>query len=226
MAELKSSTSDKKFLKIAEGKIREKVPEGTQGAIARTWEAGGKSGTTHEFVFDEITGRITNVSFYEGEHEGKKFTSLNIELDKIDGKTPVLSVGLDSKYAGDAMKKLPNVDFNEEVKIRPFSFIPDGEEKPVVGMEFKQRDGLGQFEKKIHNFFGKKEGEKWVPANGFPVPEGDVALYSSDDWKIFYLGVKKFLVNYTKEHICSKFEVADEGIKYPDEDIKPEDIGF
>jgi hypothetical protein len=239
MSKAEQGTSNKLYLSIVGGALRQSVPEGTPGAIRRDWEAGGEKGVKHEIVFKAYSGKITNVYFYDGESNGRKFSNLNIVLDENeDGKKPVISVGLGTRYASDILKKLPNVDFEKEVRIRPYAFTPEGEDKTVTGVEITQPDNMGGFTDKIDSYFHFQDGAgKWKPKNGFPVPEGDTGDYTSDDWKLFYLQVRRFLVAYTKEHVCSKFadasraapahnEASESGIEYPKDDIDPSDIPF
>lgn len=239
MSTIGTVENSKIFLGIAGGKIVQTVPEGTPGAVKREWEAGGRKGVKFELQHDNITGTIEEVYFYEGESDGRKFTSLNIKFDKGEnGKYPVLTISPTTKYGQDLMKKLPGVNFREDVKIRPFKFIPDGEDREVTGVEIKQRDGTGQFNKKINNFFWdaiKKTGK-----NGLPSPTDEEK--ENSDWEMYYKRVDRFLVKHTKEVVCSKF-VKQEGalidsakkavnefdapkkVAYPEE-IRPEDIPF
>jgi hypothetical protein len=234
MAKLEKSQSDKLFITIAEGALRQSVPEGTPDAVKRSWQAGGKTGIKNELVYNAVVGEITDVTFYEGEHEGKKFQTLNIQLaPETEGEpSPVISAGIDTKYAADLMKKLPNVDFTEEVRIRPYSYIPNGKEKPTTGVELMQREGVtGNFTRKVESYFDSydEKAKKFTSKNGFPTPEGDVSRYVSDDWKIYFLQVKRFLVDYTKENITARFQVANlpKPVEYDKTNgIDPDAIGF
>ncbi len=208
MSKTETSSSNKQYLSIVQGSLRQSVPEGTPDAIRREWEAGGDKGIKHEIVFKAITGIITNVGFFDGESNGRKFTNLNITLDENEeGKQPVISVGVGTRYASDILKKLPSVKFDEEVRIRPYAFTPEGEDKTVTGVEITQKDRMGNFTRKVDSFFHAQAGDgKWVSKNGFPVPEGDVRAYTTDDWDIFYKQVRRFLVNYTKQNVCQRFD--------------------
>lgn len=227
MSSLGTNESNRRYLSIVEGSLREAVPEGTPKAVKRDWEAGGRTGTKWELVYDHIVGTITNVTFFDGEADGKKFTNLNVVFDaNSEGVEPVISIGVSTRYAQDLLKKIPSLDLKEEVRIRPYSFKPDGEEKNVTGVEVTQRHPVsGNFEKKITSFFHEKKGEKWEAKNGYPNPEGDTSSYDSDDWDTFYKQVKKFLVNYTKENISTKFQ-EEVKVEQPKEAINPEDIPF
>ncbi len=230
MSSLGQPTNDKIFLGIVGGKLVQTVPEGTPNAVRREWEAGGKTGVKWELQHDNITGKIEEISFYEGEKDGRKFVNLSIRFDKTGDKYPVLSVGTTSKYAEDLMKKLPNINKKEDVKIRPFSYIPDGKDKPVSGVEVKQQDGTGQFNKKITNFFwdanalveGKDKKGKSV--NGMPTPT--VEELENSDWEMFYKRVNRFLTKYTRENIVTKTQSFTPPQMPARNEINPDDIPF
>ena len=232
---LEKSTSNSIYLSIVQGSLRQSVPEGTPDSVKRDWEAGGEKGTKFELVYKAIVGKIVGVSFFDGDAGGRKFQNLNIRLEAGEnGKTPVISVGVGTRYAQDILKKLPNVNFEEEVRFRPFAFVPEGEDKTVTGVEIMQRDGRGLFEKKINSFFHKKNAQgKWESVNGFPTPEGDTSDYTSDDWDIYYKQCRRFLVQYTKERVMPKFDeevpASLRGRTTESEtadDISPDDIPF
>lgn len=223
---LEQNQSNKLFLSIVQGEFTYQVPEGTDGARRREWEVGKKSGVKWEFTYRAISGKIEDVSFYEGENDGRKFTTLNIALEENeDGKVPVITTNVDSRYAQDLMKKLPNVDFSQSVRIRPFSFQPEGEDKTVTGIELTQQGTSGDWDKKITSAFHKREDDKTVTIGDFPVPENKEGM-DSDDWKMYFTQVKKFLVKNTKENICPKFVKVEEPLEYPTEEIDPKDIPF
>jgi hypothetical protein len=238
MSQAETKTSNKQYLSIVQGTLRQSVPEGTKDSVPREWEAGGKKGTKHEIVYNAFSGFITDVSFFDGESDGRKFTNLNIVLDENEsGKKPVISVGVSTRYASDILKKLPNVDFAQEVRIRPYAFTPEGEEKTVTGVEITQKDRSGNFTRKVDSFFHAKDGAgKTIIKSGFPQPEGETRDYTQDDWKVFYLQVRRFLVNYTKEHVCPRFKdvpkaqrtdvPAHNEAETAADDINPDDIPF
>lgn len=204
MSQLEQSSNNSVYLSIVQGSLRQQVPEGTTGAVRREWEAGGRKGVKHELIYKNAVGKIAEVSFYEGESEGRKFSTLNIRLDEQeDGKTPVITTGIESRYAQDFLKKLPNVDLEEQVKILPYSFIPDGEEKEKTGVSILQQSSTGNFDKKIKNYFWDEKTNK--AAHGFPVPDKSSG-FDSDDWKVYFTQVKKFLVTYTRENVLPKFD--------------------
>lgn len=207
---------DKVFFKIVEGSIRRKVDEGTEGAVVRKWNAGGKSGTSHEVVLDSLFGRIVGLDFYDGEYEGSKYTTLNITLEDDEGEKAVLGVGVTSKYAMDIMQKLPNIDLNEAVKIRPYSFTPDGEEKEKIGVEILQRDPVtGNFTEKKSSYFHKWDGKRSTLQNGFPDRDKPYDEQTTGEREIYKITRREFLVNYIKTKVAPKLaEVTSDG-EYP-----------
>ena len=226
MSQLEQSSNNSVYLSIVQGSLRQTVSEGTPNAVRREWEAGGRKGVKHELIYKNAVGRITDVSFYEGESEGRKFTTLNIRLDEqADGKTPVITTGVESRYAQEFLKKLPNIDLEEDVKILPYSFIPDGEEKEKTGVSILQRDHTGQFTKKVKNFFWDEKTNG--AAHGFPVPDKSNG-FDSDDWKVYFTQVKKFLISYTRENILPKFGDTEQSAvdKAFEEELNPESIPF
>ena len=56
MSKTETSSSNKQYLSIVQGSLRQSVPEGTPEAVRREWEAGGDKGVKHEIVFKAITG--------------------------------------------------------------------------------------------------------------------------------------------------------------------------
>jgi hypothetical protein len=95
-----------------------------------------------------------------------------------------------------------------------------------------QRDAVtGQFSKKVESFFGSydEKAKKFISKNGLPTPQGNVIEYVSDDWKIYFLQVKRFLVDYTKENITARFQMANlpKLVEYDKNNgLNPAEIGF
>lgn len=195
--------TQKIFLKIVDGALRQKSAEGLMGAERREWQAGGQSGVSWEIPHVSVTGFIENISFFEGEKDGRRFSTLNIELDENeDGRVPVVTASVSTKYAQDIMKKLPNVDFAKEVRIRPFSFTPEGQEKETAGVEITQADSTGAFLRKVSSYFIDtvfKDGkEQYVPVNGYPTRSKPWSEQNDGERQIYRIESLQFLINFTK----------------------------
>lgn len=179
----------------SEGDIRETVSEGTEGAVKRAYESSdGKKGEKYELVYKSIEGTISNVEFFEGDFG----TNLQITLTFTDGESVVFSLGTNTPYGEDMLKKLPAIDFNQPVKLTPYNFTDD---------KGKNRRGVSVLQggEKVLNFFS--DGEKAI--NGMPEPKGDVSKYNADKWKLYFGEVRVFLVDYVTEHIVPQFTSAE-----------------
>ena len=227
----RDTNSNKIFLKIVDGGLKQKAAKGIPEAVEREWTAGGESGTVWEIPHKAVYGKITNVSFYEGEKDGRKFRTLNIQLDENEnGNIPIIAVGIDTKYAQEILKRLPNVNFDEEVRIRPYSFLPENEDKNIVGVELTQRDTQGEFKKKVDNYF--YDAEKKASKNGYPIPPKEKDEMTNKDWRRFFEDANDFVIEYIKENVCPRF--TEEGKKNvrmdaaldSRDDIDPKDIPF
>lgn len=201
----KEQGANKIFLKIVEGSLRQKVSEGHPEAVLRKWQAGGESGEIWEVPSKAAYGKITNVSFYEGEADGRKFTTLNIELDENeDGKIPVITCGVSTKYAQHILSKLPNIRPDEEVRIRPYSYLKEGNDKNTTGVEITRRDGQDQFTLKVNDFF--YDWDKREVKNGYPeVPKAKEDM-TSKDWRRYFEDANDYVIDYIKTKVIPKFE--------------------
>src|SRR3990167_2757700 len=123
------------------------------------------------------------------------------------------------------MKKLPNLNLDEVVSFEPFSFEND-KGKTIKGISIKQKG------EKIQNYYWDINAKS--PLHGFPKPKGNTKEYETDDWKIFFLEARKFLVTETETLIAGKFpakaesEDAERKAKEDAEDneINPSEIPF
>lgn len=180
---IKNEGSNKKFITVlADGKFHQTVDAGTEGAIERVYEdSEGVEQTKTELVFDEVNGVITEISFDEGKY-GK---SLQLTIDN-EG---IISISTASNFGEDLMKKLPNIKLDEVVKLVPYSFEAQGKTKK--GITVYQNDI------KIKSFYWEEDDNdktKGKSVNGIPEVEGDTSKFDSDDWKMHFMVVRKFLI--------------------------------
>jgi len=174
---------------IADGTIRTKASEGEKGAVRRDYKlSNGEEGFKYEHVYHEISGYIDEISFWEGEY-GK---SMHICVNDGD-ESVVLSVSVQSNFADDIMKKLPNIDFTKEVVFKPYSFEDKETKKMRKGVTIIQ--GI----EKINNYF--IDAKKKKATNGFPEPEKSKKEMDNDDWKIYFMKSKKFLQKFIEENV-------------------------
>lgn len=183
---------------LSDGFIRVKVEEGTEGAIERAYDTpSGESGTKFELVFAKLEGIIKRIGFKETEFG--KFLEVDVQ-DSKDEKATCLSLNVENSFAQDLMKKIPNIRIGERLTLVPYSM-----DKKETG---KTKRGITVYQdnKKVQSFFYDPKTKQNI--NGFPsVDEEKAKTYDKDDWKIYFLSVKKFLVKNTEENVAL-FEIA------------------
>lgn len=201
------------YYTIVGGSFRVQVSPDHPEAVRRDWTSadGSKSGTKYERVIRSLIGYIEDIQFRDGEFGMQMYIMLD---ENKDGWKPVIALSTASREAEDLMRKLPNINFLKEVSLRPFNFEGDSGDE-IRGMEVMQEDENGEFTVKIKNYF--RDAEKKENINGFPNPEGDTSNYSKDDWKLYFLQARKFLVSYTRDKIESAVaqSVIDRGVASP-----------
>lgn len=191
---LKNTKTDSIYVSIlADGMLHVPSAEGVEGAVRRDYETStGEKGTKWEHVFSELTGKITKVTFKEGDYG----LQLQVTFEDEGNKPIVLSVNAQSNFGEDIMKKLPNIDMEKAVKVVPYSF------KDEKG---KQKRGVTiyQDEQKIQSFYYDPKTKKTL--HGYPVAKipkvkkGEKVPTSF--WKLFYLQANAFLVEDLKARL-------------------------
>lgn len=184
------------YLSIIEGKLKQKVDKDTNGAIRRDYEIKkGKEvvkGTKYELEFDAWVGIMKDLTIRDTDY-GEQ---LSITFDDA-----ILTIGVSSSYFTDFVKKIMTADVNKPIKISPYNFEDDGQKRIGVA--------LYQNEKKLENFYYNPKDKK--SCNGMPVPKGDTKKFKTNDWKVYYIEVEKFLVAEL-EKIQAKVEARNEAL--------------
>jgi len=201
------------YYTIIGGTFRVQVSKDDPSAVRRDWTSadGARSGTKYERIVSALVGYIEDTQFRDGEYGMQLYVMLN---ENEDGSKPVIALQTASREAEDFLKKLPAVNLLKEVRLRPFNFEGDSGDE-VRGMEVTQEDAEGKFTVKITNYF--RDAEKKENINGYPNPEGNTYDYSKDDWKLYFLQARKFLVGFTKERMQAAVAqaVIDRGTAVP-----------
>lgn len=138
------------YLKIVEGSFRQEVDPGTAGSSMR--ENVNKR-IVHEMVYDTLEGTITAVEVKEHEEYGYQL-AIHVSDEKEVFK---LEFPLASNHADNFLNKSGNIDFSKPVEIKPYDFIPKGEEKRKRGLVILQK--------------GEKVENCWTKENPGKVPE-------------------------------------------------------
>ncbi len=202
----------------ADGLFHEKVsgPE-IEGSKKREWELkDGTKGEKWELLYKDIKNVFIKDVAFEDSDYGE-----NILITFTDGESDItLAESTSGNFGSDIMKKLPNIVFSENMNVAPYAFLDADTGKPKRGVTFYQN------ETKVKDFFW--DGEKNL--HGFPVNTDKNP--DKDSWKVHFINVKKFLVNYTKENIIAKLDqdrpeiIAPMKSEYPEEEIDIASIPF
>ena len=186
------------YLKVlADGTIREKVVEGTEGCVRREIEDQKTKEITvvFEMVHESIDGMIGEITLKEG-----KFGD-QLMIPMVDGEESFnLALSISQNFGEDFMKKLPNIDKTKPVLINPFSFTSDAG-KPVRGIDIRQDWNKGEpISKengtKITSFYQEGSGRDTKNLHGYPEAEAGT---KGDDWKIYFAVARKFLIKDLSE---------------------------
>ena len=153
------------YFSVAEGKVRVRLKEATEGSVARQNKQGE---IVHEFVYDEFTGRITSIS----KDEAPFGTQWRIDFED-KGEAYTLNMMYDSSTAQKMLNVLlaPELDIAKPVTLRPYNFTND-KGKQIVGVSVLQNGT------KIGPAFGTHA----YPIDGRPeMPELEVVKFKGKD---------------------------------------------
>jgi hypothetical protein len=121
--------SDKKpqknYFNIVEGKLTIRVPEGTPNALTRVNKIGK---TVHEVKHDSFTGKIASITTSVSPY-GKNW---EIDFKANDESIWTLQLGYSSSFAKALLKKLPNINLDQEMTVSPFSGEIDGKKISTI----------------------------------------------------------------------------------------------
>lgn len=185
--------SNATYLTIIGGNLKQKVSEDTEGAKRRVYETkDGGEGEKWELTHRNVRGKLASFDF-----DKKDFGVVMLEIVIIDedGKKIQISTPDNSRYANDFMEKLPNIDLEQEIVLNTYDFEVNGKRK--TGVSIVQGTNADGEPNKISTAYF--DFDKRKPLRGLPQPTGDTDEYDTDDWKMYYLQKKKFLIKATKK---------------------------
>ncbi len=198
------------YYSIKEGSFRLPTDKEDPEAVRREYTnpKTKEEGVAYERVFKALYGIISDISFTENTlKDGTVLKSINIVLGEDEaGIAQIVSVGTNSRFASDFLKKLPAIDLSRPVCLMPYDFEPkDGGPRRVGISITHQNPDTDTFDVKIQNFFVKAEEKdgKMTYTNLHGLPEATEE--DREDWEFFYKKEAKFLINYAKTHIIPQF---------------------
>ena len=171
------------YITIFDGRLVQRVMEGTEGAISRELQKGDNAGkTVWEKTYSSVSGKITGGGIVVKEFGAKKVKEIHVKLD--DDLLLQLPMNMLSHFA----KALPNVDPDQEVKINVYknkrgkaglNISQNGEncewaytkEEPN-GLPQPTQDDLGEWDFRDHDTFLTKKVAEWFErwAEAEPAP--------------------------------------------------------
>lgn len=122
--------SNKIYLSVADGKIIQRVQEGSEGAISRATKEGK---IVYELKHSAISGIISNIAVVEKEFAGKKLKQWNIDIEDV-GLTYQLQLQYSSGYSTSFLKALlnPVLDFGAPIRIAPWMKVVNDKKKTSI----------------------------------------------------------------------------------------------
>jgi hypothetical protein len=200
---------DVTYFSIGGGNIVLPAEADAEGAKLRTWKRPDKTeGSKWEYRERDVTGMITGLEFIEG----KFGDNLSVEITNSECKKAKLQLGVDSDYFKSFASCLKSIHLEEEVVFNAYDFTAE-DGKRRRGMSLKQ-DG-----QKVQSFY--YDVEKKEAKNGMPsVDKKTAKTYEKDDWKIFYMSVKKFLKAEVKSVLLPDFGTPSTEVELKSEDVE------
>lgn len=178
------------YLKISDGKIRMKTTSDDPEAEERHDDINNRF--MYERVYSSVTGYLRGINVQQHDEYGTAYNL--IIFDPENGEKYSVTIAESSRYFQSFVMHLPNIDFSQPVKIKPFSFKKDNRQN--LGIAFEQGG------EKVKNFYKdyNEKTEKAVPKNGledFDFSECE----DKHDMKIMQTKLLKFLTTELKREI-------------------------
>jgi len=182
------------YLRVAKGKLRQKIKEPTATSKLRIEE---KDGVTHnilEEVFESLTGKVVSVRLYDGSFGEQWIVTIADGPDNYNVTMPV-----NSRYSSSFMERLPGIDFDQPILISPYDF-ENKEGNRNSGVTIYQ-PAVQDKENKVPSYFRKYDDEgnflRWKHKH--PEPKQDA---SKAEFKIYLIERDEFYKTFIMENIA------------------------
>ena len=119
------------YITILGGKLCQRVPAGTEGAVTRVNKIGN---TVHEKFYTSFTGKLIDIKVQDGTY-GKTWNLSFVDKEEIY----ILQLSYSNSFATAFLKMLPNIDLTKELKLSPSVKEVDGKNKSSL---FINQDGV------------------------------------------------------------------------------------
>jgi hypothetical protein len=189
-------SSNKTYLSVADGKIIQRVKEGTPGAEARQ-KTKGDLGMVYEMKFSNISGYLTNIAVVQKELGGIKSKDWVLDIED-GGITYSLQLMYSGGYSVSLLKALcnPIVDFTQPITITPWMKVVNDKKKTACYLK--------QGEEDVKWYFTKDE------PNGMP-PLEQVEFRGEKKWDDFKM--MNFLEAFINSNVKPKLSKTGSGLQ-------------
>lgn len=202
-------SSGKTYLSVVQGNLVQRVDKDTPNARKREYEKRDKStGVKWELVYMNWTGILQDIKIKDSDFG---------EQCEIIFSDAIITVPTKSRYFQEFAGKVHNADLAREITLHPYDF-EDDDGKRRSGFSFIQ-DG----EKLKNYFYGEKQGEL---KHGFPAVEGDRSAMDKDDWSVYFIKVKKFLIEKLADLEFAEPQASEPDDEAPEEEVSLDDLPF
>lgn len=208
MAEVEYSKERGQLFSVlsSDGTFRRKVPEGTEGAVRRTYETSdGKKGEKWEYVAQRITGIIDYITLHEGDYGENLIVSFQLGEDEEEQDRVSVSLSAHTPFGEQFMHKLPNIDPAKPVTLVPYSFTSD-DGKSVKGLNVIQDEA--KLTSAYQTYDEDKKGFVYLDKK-FPKPNKK-KTYKKSDWRAYFTEVRTYLLEQTEKHPLFKSDDSEE----------------
>lgn len=164
-------------------------------------ESGKDGKNVYVQYFEDLTGYITDIkvkkTFREMPGKGK-VPSYDITIEMESGDSPIrIMFGFDSGYGRKFAQRFRSIKLKEEVTIKPYNFIPKGNEKAVLGVNVYRGDSRDKED--IYPAYYDKDNMPSFESDGRDGPEFDSKAANNWLYKKFIEDVYHAFDHYEEE---------------------------
>jgi hypothetical protein len=194
-----STSSNRTFVSIVNGKFAQRVKEETFNAVKRTITKKDNSTlVVYEKIYNDIDAMLVSV---EVDESGSYGDQLKVNMS-AGAENITITLALSGREAKSFLCCLKNIDTTKSVTLAPYNFVAKDTGKQVIGMNIYQgekKDGKHPKENKVTAYFSKET------PNGLPqVPDGA----DKDEFKLTMKSQELFLKKWVKKFVTSDFKGA------------------
>ena len=166
------------YWNLFNGGLARKSHEGEEKAVKRT-------NKNNVVVWEVYVPGVAGVIFDVNTHDSEFGKQLIVKLKKGDW-THQVTIPQQSKYFGSFLEKLPNINLNQEIEMRPFNYEDEKSGKKRIGISINQ---LGE---KIGSFYHDWNNNVCTYKNGYPPFPKDWNNLKERDQKNYFYDVDEF----------------------------------